>query len=281
MKSKSIALAAALASALAIPASAGATTTLIGSGSTAAQPYFQALFQAYKKVKPNITFLYTADGGNAGVKDVQSGKSQFAGQSRAPLPSDAGTTYDELFLDALCIDVNPKNKLSAIGIPALGDIFEGTETNWGQVAGSGLSTTIDAYGRNSTAGTFTFFQSAVLNGASQGTNVTTLGSDGLVANAVKQDANGIGYIGLAYQGAGLKTLEVNGVACNAADVKKKTYPLYRYIWMVLPASNPNPNVVAFVKWVRTSVAAGEVIAAKGGVAAFNASPPKPKAKKKR
>ena len=83
-----------------MPASAGAKT-LIGSGSSVAQPYLQALFAGYHRVNPSIQFLYTADGGNAGVKDVQAGRSQFAAQSRPPLPSDAGTTYVKLFLDGI------------------------------------------------------------------------------------------------------------------------------------------------------------------------------------
>src|SRR5262249_8589102 len=106
---KRLGLTAALALALLTPASASAKT-LIGSGSTTAQPYLQALFQGYRKVNPSIQFIYTGDGGNAGVKDVQAGRSQFAAQSRPPLPSDAGTTYVKLFLDGLCVDVNSRNK---------------------------------------------------------------------------------------------------------------------------------------------------------------------------
>src|ERR1700744_6598675 len=86
---------------LAVPASAGAQT-LIGSGSVAAQPVLQALFTAYtKNVNPKIHFVYTPDGGNAGIKDVQEGKSQFAGQARTPLPSEAGSSYSMIYLDGL------------------------------------------------------------------------------------------------------------------------------------------------------------------------------------
>ena len=100
----------------AVPASAGAQT-LIGSGSVAAQPVLEALFKTYTKtVNHSVHFVYTADGGNAGIKDVQNGTSQFAGQARTPLPSDAGTTYVKLYLDGLCMDVNPQNKLSNITI---------------------------------------------------------------------------------------------------------------------------------------------------------------------
>jgi phosphate transport system substrate-binding protein len=255
------------------PAAAGAET-LIGSGSTAAQPYFNALFAGYKKVQPSINFNYLPDGGNAGVKDVQNGVSQFAGQSVPPVAANAGTTFIKLFLDGLCIDVNPANKLTNVTTAQLANIFTGTLTSWTQVVGSGLSTTIDAYGRNSTAGTYTFFTTAVLNGGTQGTNVTTLGSDTLVKNAVAQDNNGIGYFGLAYQGSGVKALTVNGIACAPSEIKSLTYPLSRYIWLVIPTSNPNPDVVSFAKWVTTSVAAGQIINSVGGVAIQKVPPTK-------
>jgi phosphate transport system substrate-binding protein len=278
-RSNSVALAAVLL-ALAAPASANAVT-LIGSGSTAAQPYFLALFQAYKKVQPSVNFIYTADGGNSGVKDVQQGKSQFAGQSRPPLPSDAGTTYVKLFLDGLCLVVNPQNKLQNITIQQTSDVYTGVLTNWGQLGASGLSTTIDPVGRDTNGGTFNFFSTAVLNGASQASNVNALGSDGLVANAVANDPNAIGYDGLAYQkGHGTRALALNGVACDAAHVKSQAYPLSRFLFLVLPTASPDANVQAFADWVRTSATAGQVISAEGGVPAFNQAVPH-KAKKKK
>jgi phosphate transport system substrate-binding protein len=269
MHLKRIGLSAALALALALPASASATT-LIGSGSSVAQPYLQALFAGYHRVAPGVSFLYTADGGNAGVKDVQAGRSQFAAQSRPPLPSDAGTTYVKLFLDGLCIYVNPQNKLTNISIPELSDVFTGVRTSWSQIPGSGLSTTIDPVGRDSTAGSFTFFTASVLNGATQGSNVTTQASDGLVANAIKQDPNSIGYAGLARaKDSGLKRISLNGVACSAPFVKTMKYPLSRFLWLVIPTASPNLEVEKFADWVRTSVAAGEIISKAGGVPAFN------------
>jgi phosphate transport system substrate-binding protein len=265
---------------LAVPASAGATT-LLGSGSSAAQPYMLALFSAYSKLHKNIVFKYIPDGGNAGVKDVQASRVQFAINTRPPQPSDSGTTYTKLFLDALCIDVNSKNGLSNISTTTLKNVFLGTDTNWSQVSGSGLSATIDPLGRNSTSGQYTFFQQSVLGGATQATNVDQLTSDGLVATAVTKDPDGIGYVGLAHSTeTGEKPVQVNGVACNATHVKNESYPLFRYDWAVLPSSSPSIAVQQFFNWVRTSSAAGTVITKAGAVAAFNAAPPKPKAKKK-
>jgi phosphate transport system substrate-binding protein len=270
MKLKTLALAGVATAALAAPAAASATT-LIGSGSTAAQPYLLSLFKGYTKTHKNIHFVYTANGGNAGVKDVQQGKSQFAAQARAPLPSDAGTTYVKLFLDGLCIDVNPANKLTNLSIGQVRDIYSGVATSWTSFPGAGLSSTIDPIGRDSNGGTYNFFVSSVLNNKAPSSRVNALLSDGLVANAVKKDPNAIGYNGLAYvgKGSGLKPLKLNGVPCSALAIRKKRYPLTRYIWLVLPSANSNSQVEKFADWVRSSAQAGTIITKVGGVPAFN------------
>ncbi len=280
MKSRTLLALAVAALLLAAPATAGAVT-LIGSGSTAAQPFFLALFKGYKKVKPDVSFVYTADGGNAGIKDVQQGKSQFAGQARTPLPSDAGTTYVKGFLDGLCVVVNPANKLTNITTAQTRNIYTGVTTNWSALPKSKLKTTIAPVGRDSNGGTYNFFVSSILNGVAPASTVNALLSDGLVENAVQTNRSAIGYNGLAYVNgnAKLKALTLDGVPCDATDVRTFEYPLTRYIFYVLPTSNPNPDVQKFIDWARTSSAAGVIIAKAGGVPAFNKAAPKPKALK--
>src|ERR1700733_2454415 len=255
---------------LALPASAGATT-LFGSGSSAEQPILNVLFKAYNQAHHNIKFNYLADGGNAGVTDVQQGRRLFAVNTRPPLPSDAGTTYFKLFLDGLCVDANPQNSLSNLTVAQTKDIFTGLFTNWSQVSGSNLTTTIDPIGRDSAAGSYTFFQQAVLNGATQASNVSQQSTDGLVETAVHKDPNAIGYVGLAHtgRGSGIKTLKLNNVPCNAAHIKTQKYPLSRFIWGVLPSKKPSKAAEKFLDWVRTSHAAGKIIAKAGAVPAFN------------
>jgi phosphate transport system substrate-binding protein len=253
-----------------MPATAGAST-LFGSGSSAEQPILNVLFRAYNRLHHKIGFNYLPDGGNAGVKDVQGGHRLFAINTRPPLPSDSGTTQFKLFLDGLCVAVNPANSLSNLQILQAKDIFTGFDTAWNQVGGSNLSTTIDPVGRNSSAGSYTFFQQAVLGGETQSSNVHPVTSDGLVATSVATDHNAIGYIGLAHsgKGSGVKTVSLNGVACNDANIKNESYPLFRFIWGVVPSSNPSRQVEKFFDWVRTSKQAGQVISRAGAVPAFN------------
>ena len=264
--------------AVAVPATASASTVLIGSGSSAAQPYMLALFTAYHKLHKSVTFRYNPDGGNAGVKDVQSGISEFGIQTAAPLPSQTHVTFTKFFKDALCIDVNSKNTLTNLTIAQLAGIFKQppTYTAWSQVGGNLGSDSILTEGRNSAAGQFTFFQSAVLNGGAENSSTTQLTSDGLVKVAIEKNKDAIGYVGLANSGvkgetkaSGERALSINGIACSPANVKRQTYPLWRYDWYVLPAKDPNPAVLRFLAWARTSKVAGTVLAAAGAVPAFN------------
>jgi phosphate transport system substrate-binding protein len=271
-------LGAALALALALPAAASATT-LIGSGSVAAQPVLLALFNGYHKIHKDIDFVYTANGGNAGVKDVQSGRSQFAGQARPPLPSDAGTTYVKSYLDGLCILVNRQNSLHSLTLSQIGDIYSARLTDWKTFPGAKLTGTINPYGRDANGGTYNFFSQAVLQGNAPAQNVNALGSDGLIANAVKQDKFAIGYDGLAYTKL-LRPIKVNGIPCDHGNVRSERYPLSRYIYFVIPTSGVDPNVTKFIDWARRSRAAGAIINNAGGVAVFNKQPPKKKKRKK-
>lgn len=253
--------------ALALPASAGAVT-LLGSGSSAEQPILNVLFRGYNKLHRSIRFSYNPDGGNAGVADVQAGRSEFAFNTRPPLPSDSGTTYIKAYLDGLCIAVNPANSLSDLSVTATKNIFTGLTTSWSGVPGSNLQTTIDPVGRNSAAGSYTFFKQAVLGSSTQSSNVLPETSDGLVQTAVKRDQNAIGYVGLSHT-SGLKKLTVGGVACNDAHIKDNSYPLWRWIWAVVPNGHRDARVVRFLNWVATSHQAGVIISRAGAVPAFN------------
>lgn len=275
-----LAVATAAIAGLAVAPGAAGAVTIFGSGSSANVPYLEALFKEYRKVDPKVRFVFNANNGNAGAKDVQDGKSQFAIQTRPPLPSDSGLSYSKLFLDGLCVAVHPGNDVNGLSIQQVRDVFLGTVTEWSGL-GSNLTAPISAFGRFSTAGLYTFFQSAVLGGQTQSSNVTALDKDGEVAVAVSRNQAGIGYVGLANSRpgvSGVKRLRLNGQPCDASAIRTLRYPLSRYGWIVLPARKPNKHATKFGDWVRTSYAAGRVLDKAGAVPAFNAKKP-PKKKK--
>jgi phosphate transport system substrate-binding protein len=252
-----------------VPAASAAT--IIGSGSVAMQPYIVALVNGYKKVDPSVTIAYNANGGNTGVKDVQAGISQFAGQARAPLPADAGTRYLEAFKDGMAIVVNPKNKIKNLKLQQVSDIFTGKLTSWGQFKAAKLSQPIIPFGRESSAGQYTYFIQSVLNGQAQSSNVTTVLSDGLVRSGVSgaKKGAGIGYIGQAYITKKVKAVSLNKVPITYKNVKNNKYPLSRFLYFVTPRTNVNPDVAKFIDWARTSAAAGKILTKAGAVTVFN------------
>lgn len=272
---KALIAVAAVVPVLVIPATASASTTnFYGSGSSAAQSYMQALFNAYHNIHRNIVFHYNPDGGNAGVTDVVNKNSEFAIQTAAPSHTSSPTYWGKLFLDGLCIDVNSSNAISNVNESAVQGIFESNPlyNSWGQVpaasgAGSNLgSQTILEEGRNSAAGQYTFFIASILKGGSENQGVTQEATDGEVKVQIQTHKNAIGYVGLANStGKNEKALDVNGVPCTAKYVSSEKYPLWRWDWVVLPAS-PSPQLVAFFQWVTNNSAAAKIINSAGAVA---------------
>ena len=78
----------------------------------------RALFAGYKKVTPTSSSSTRPNGGNAGVKDVQHGTQPVRRSTASAAPQRRGHDLLKLFLDGLCIDVNPANTLSNIDDPA-------------------------------------------------------------------------------------------------------------------------------------------------------------------
>lgn len=269
------AAATAVAAAAAVPAVAVVTassataakqpvTTINASGSSAAETYMLALFAKYQKLNPTIKFVYNPDGGSAGVADVQAGRSELGVQTAARVASDKGTTFKKLFLDAMCIDVNKANSVKKLSLKQVKGIFLATTTQWSQVGGS--SGTIAPFGRNSTAGLYSYISSAVLGGKTQASSVTEETSDGLVATSVAKNPDAVGYVGLASSTtSGAKPVQINGVSCTRATVKNQKYPLTHWDYAVLPSKGVNPLVAKFVKWVRTNPTAGSVANKAGAV----------------
>lgn len=257
------------------------TITYAGSGSTAAYPVVQPLFDYYTaKVDKYTKFTYNANGGNKGLADVKNGTSNFALQARTPLPADAPTVYVKGFADGLCIAVNKANGLSSITKAQVKDIFLGNKRDWSGFPGSGLTGTIAPFGRDSAGGTYQFFRDGVLDGTTQNSVVTALQTDGAVKTGVENNPNAISYSGLGWIGGNVKALKYdNGtglaIPCNSTNVKSFRYPLSRYIWFVLPSKNGDgatpdygtgTGLSKFINWVRTNSKAAQIIAASGGVA---------------
>jgi phosphate transport system substrate-binding protein len=131
-----VAAAAFAATALGVSASADASTTLTGAGSTLVQPMVQNVWAPdFEAANAGTTVTYSGVGSGTGITDI-SGKSVDFGASDAPMTStqDSGCTgciEIPWALAATALDYN----LAGIGHlnlsgPVIAQIFQGTITNW-------------------------------------------------------------------------------------------------------------------------------------------------------
>jgi phosphate transport system substrate-binding protein len=139
-------------------------------------------------------------------------------------------------LDGIAIIVNPSNQINELTLEQLEMIYNGTYTNWNQVGGNNAP--IIKYGRQSTSGTYAFFREHVLHNRDF-VGVTELAGNAEIVSSVQSDANGIGYVGVAYtkQGVTVKVLSIRASASapayqpTVADVKSGAYSIARKLYI--------------------------------------------------
>jgi len=140
-------------------------------------------------------------------------------------------------LDGIAIVVNPSNPVTVLTMEQLEKIYNGTYTNWKQVGGN--DATITTYGRQSTSGTYDFFREHVLHNKNFRADNRELAGNAEIVQSVQGDANGIGYVGVAYTKQGVNVKIVNIKASESAtvyepsiaNIKSGTYPIARKLYI--------------------------------------------------
>lgn len=215
--------------------------------------------EAYMKKHPETVIQVTGGGSGVGLAALINGSTDIANASR-PIKSSEVESLKAKYKtkgieiacakDGLSVFLNKGNKVSELSIQQLGDIFSGKITNWKQVGGDDAK--IQLYGRESSSGTFEFFKEHVVKTDFSPTCQTLPGTAAIV-NAVKKDKYSVGYGGAAYA-EGVKDCKVKkdakskGVLPTEANIKNKTYPISRYLYMYLK-SKPTGETKAFIDWI--------------------------------
>ncbi|MBU0663476.1 MAG: PstS family phosphate ABC transporter substrate-binding protein [Proteobacteria bacterium] len=170
--------------------------------------------------------------------------------------------------DGLAIIVNPANSVADLSMEQLRKIFIGEYANWKDVGGSDLP--IIVLSRESSSGTFVFFQEHVLKKADYTPKARLLAGTSALVQSVQADQGAIAYVGLAYA-LDAKT-KVKIVAVKSADdaaavlpsdetVRAGHYPVARPLYLYTNGS-ASPEVQAFIDFSLS--AAGQKIVTETG-----------------
>lgn len=259
MKTKQIKIAAILLVIMTIGFSFTTLNKITVKGSDTMVILSQKWAEVYMQKHPGATIQVTGGGSGVGIAALINGSTDIANASRPMKASEIDKLkqrYNTLGVevpcakDGLSVYLNKGNSVSELTVRQIGDIFAGKIKNWKEVGG--VDAPIRLYGRESSSGTFGFFQDNVVKGDYASTCQTLPGTAAIV-NAVKKDKYAIGYGGAAYA-EGVKDCKVKkdaktaGVFPTAETIKNKTYPITRYLFMYLK-SKPTGETKAFIDWI--------------------------------
>ncbi|WP_282397499.1 phosphate ABC transporter substrate-binding/OmpA family protein [Pseudomonas sp. PS01298] len=169
-------------------------------------------------------------------------------------------------IDGLAIILNPQNPLNTLNTEQLAQIFNGEASTWEALGGIGGP--IHVYARDDQSGTYDTFKELVLNRRSKPlvASAKRFESSEALSDAVSQDPQGIGFIGLPYVRQAKAVAIVDGdsqpmLALNSL-IATEDYPLSRRLFFYLPPSGHNPWAKALVDFTQTSK--GQAIVAANG-----------------
>ena len=105
-------------------------------------------------------------------------------------------TETRVALDGLAIVVHPSNPINELTMEQVKKIYLGEYTNWKDLGGS--DTSIVALSRESSSGTYVFFQEHVLGKKDYANTVRLMPATATIVQSVASDKSSVGYVGLGY-----------------------------------------------------------------------------------
>lgn len=220
--------------------------------------------ESYMQQDSAVSITITGGGSGVGITSLFNGRCDIALSSRPLNPYEEALAMRRgveivptIFAkDAIAIIIHPSIKVDQLNMDQLGKIFAGKITDWSEVGGSPGK--ISLYGRQPNSGTYNFLKENVVLG-DFASNIKQLTGTGQIVEAVKQDVNGIGYVGIGYvvddQGKlnpGIKTiaLQVSDTTLavspmNKSEIYSGNYPLTRPLYQ-FTIGKPTGKVKAFL-----------------------------------
>jgi phosphate transport system substrate-binding protein len=267
MKTKLIIFAATLALSFA-SGTARAERLVIKGSDTLGAKLVPQLAEQFKADHPDATFDIAAEGSTTGFAALIDGTAQIGMSSRDAKPAEMaaatakGVTLKETIVayDGVAVIVNAANPIKGLTKKQVEQIFTGEVADWSAVGGAGGP--ISIYTRNTSSGTYSEFKELAMKKRDYAPSAQKMAGNEQIAAEVGKNANGVGYVGLAYiKAAGIKVVSIDGAMPSVESIQKKTYPYARPTFFYTNG-DPAGLVKAFVEF--TLSAAGQKIVAGAG-----------------
>src|SRR6476620_3770224 len=219
---------------LSLMGSAYADRLVIKGSDTLGAKLVPQLAEQFKAKHPDTTFDIAAEGSTTGIAAIIDGTAQIGMSSRRAKPSEVGAASSKginmkptiVAYDGIAVIVNSGNSVKGLTKKQVEQIFTGEVTDWSAVGGS--SGKISVYTRNTSSGTYSDFKELAMKKRDYAPSAQKMAGNEQIASEVGKNANGVGYVGLAYTNAsGIKVMAIDGSLPSVKSVHGKTYPYAR------------------------------------------------------
>src|SRR4026208_481310 len=175
------------------------------------------LAEQFKAQHPGTTFDIAAEGSTTGIAAIIDGTAQIGMSSRRAKTSEVGAAASKgkhmkptiVAFDGIGVIVNSANPIKSLTKKQVEQIFTGDVTDWSAVGGSGGN--ISIYTRNTSSGTYSDWKELAMKKRDYAGSSQKMAGNEQIASEVGKNANGIGYVGLAYDKApGVKAMPIGG-----------------------------------------------------------------------
>ncbi|HSI07186.1 MAG TPA: phosphate ABC transporter substrate-binding protein [Rariglobus sp.] len=220
--------------ALVAAASAQAQKLVIKGSDTLGAKLVPTLAEEYKASHPGVSFEIAAEGSTTGIAAITDGTAAIGMSSRRAKPTEvSGAAAKGVNLkptivcyDGIALVVNANSPIKGLTKRQVEQIFTGDITDWSAVGGNPGK--ISVYTRNTSSGTYSDFKELAMKKRDYAPSSQKLAGNEQIVAEVAKNANGIGYVGLAYiTEPGIKVVPIDGGLPNKESVLAKKYPYAR------------------------------------------------------
>jgi len=222
--------------------------------------------ERYQAENPAVRLSVTGGGSGTGFSALLNNTVDIANASRAIKPEEKKEAQSKGFepvefvvaRDAIAVIVNPANPVKGLTLEQISRIYKGDIRRWSEVGGEDRP--IVRTSRESNSGTHVYFLDTVIRlGNSKSKDLFSAdtlllpSSEGIIAE-VRDNPNAIGYDGLGYITAEVKTLGVakkaggDFVMPSAETVNDKSYPVARDLYMYTHGQ-PGGEIKKYLDWI--------------------------------
>ncbi len=160
--------------------------------------------QAFMQKNPGIEVSVTGGGSGTGIAALLNGTTDICAASRKIKNNELMLAIEKhiqpneiaVARDGIAVIVNPANPVDELTIEQLGKIFTGKSSRWSDF--SGPDEKIIVLSRESSSGTYVFFQEMVLKKQDYMTDAKLMPATSTIIQSVSTDRWSIGYVGLGY-----------------------------------------------------------------------------------